>query len=294
MKKKKSPKKPKSKTTAIAVRKQPTVQDLVNMFAGSATLVQNDSQAARTLILNVAQAFEIPATCVNIMGGLPYINKDGLLFKLDEYEGEEIVSLETKMVQYSTKPGERAIAEGVLLLKDGRHFNAIGEADEGSVKLQAVKMTPNMMAETRAQNRVIRKAIAARMLRNLYTKLGGKHSPYNEQEKTVITNAVSSSAEEMSNKDKNDTVKKVSDEAVAATTAKIKPTPDQIMKVSLDKINEADKAGDPFTLQDYRTRTERSGFYSAEQKTMLYAVIDQKLKKYGKEGTKQSDLFGKK
>jgi len=282
-------KKPKP-TKALAVRKEPSVQDLVNMFSGSAALVTNDKQAERSLILNVAQAFEIPATCVNIMGGLPYINKDGLLFKLEEYESDEIVSLETKMVQYALKPGERAIAEGVLVLKNGRHFNAIGEADEMSVKLVAVKMTPNMMAETRAQNRVIRRAIQARMLRNLYTKLGGKNSPYNDQEKEVITNAVVSSAEEMTNKE---AMARVSQVAAEATTkvGTVKPTPKQIIKLSLDKINTAD---DPFVLQDYRVKIQRSNLYSPVQKKMLYGAIDQKLKKYGKKDSAQSDLFAKK
>ena len=288
---KKIAKKTKEKTTAVAVRKEPSVQDLVNMFSGSAALVTNDKQAERSLILNVAQAFEIPATCVNIMGGLPYINKDGLLFKLDEYESDEIVSLNTKMVQYATKPGERAIAEGILTLKNGRSFNAIGEADEMSVKLAAVKMTPNMMAETRAQNRVIRRAIQARMLRDLYTKLGGKNNIHSDQEKTIILNAVQSSAEEMTNKEAMDQVSRVAEEGKAKVTSAIKPTPEQVIKLSLEKINVAD---DPFVLQDYRIKIERSNLYSAAQKTMLYGAIDNKLKKYGKNDASQTDLFGKK
>lgn len=111
---------------------------------------------------------------------------------MDEYEGDEVQSLETKMVQYALKPGDRAIAEGILIMKNGRRFTSVGEADELSVRIGRGKRTPNMMAETRAQNRVIRKAIQARMLRNLYTKLGGKNikqSPYSEQERTVILNA---------------------------------------------------------------------------------------------------------
>lgn len=289
MSKRKMPKKLKS-TRAIVVKKEPTLQELVNMFAGSSALIQNDKQTERALILRVAEAFEIPATCVNIMGGLPYINKDGLLFKLDEYESDEILSLQTKMVQYATKPGERAIAEGVLVLKNGRSFNAIGEADEMSVKLQAVKMTPNMMAETRAQNRVIRRAIQARMLRNLYTKLGGKNSAYNEQEKEVITNAVVSSAEEMTNKEAMDRVRQVAEEATV-NVGTIKPTPEQVIKMSLDKIQVAD---DPFTLQDYRIKIERSNLYSVAQRAMLYNAIDNKLKKYGKTDQKQKFVFGQK
>lgn len=270
-------KKTTKKTKAVVVRKEPTIQDLVNMFAGSSALIQNDKQAERNLILRVAEAFEIPATCVNIMAGLPYINKDGLLFKLEEYEGENILSLQTKMVQYSIKPGEKAIAEGVLTLKNDRLFTAVGEADERSVKLAAVKMTPNMMAETRAQNRVIRRAIQARMLRNLYTKLGGQNSTYDENEKEIITNAINSSAEEMTNKEITDKVSEIA----SGQNKEAKPSPDKVIEISIQKINEAT---DPFVLQDYKTKIERSDIYSTNQKKMLYGIIDSKLKNYDQDG----------
>ena len=277
MPKRNLPKKRKRKTTkAIAVKKESTLQELVNMFAGSSSLVKNDDQSKRELILRVAEAFEIPATCVNIMGGLPYINKDGLLFKLEEYEGKEVLSLETKMIQYSLKSGERAIAEASLVLKNGRSFNAIGEADEMSIKLSAVKATPNMMAETRAQNRVIRRAIQARMLRNLYTKLGGKKNAYDGQEKNLITNALSSSSEEMTNKEAENRIIELSDKATERN-GKIKPTPDQVLKITLERIKEVD---DPITLEDYRERVKKSGLYSEIQKVILYKAIDKEMKKY--------------
>jgi len=133
-----------------------------------------------------------------------------------------------------------------------------------------------MMAETRAQNRVIRRAIQARMLRNLYTKLGDKHSPYDNQEKEVITNAIVSSAEEMTTKEATDRVIQIADEATEKV-GKIKPTAEQVIKMSLDKIK---TASDPFILEDYRKKIGKSNLYSAVQKTMLYKAIDKELKKY--------------
>lgn len=272
--------KKKKTTNAIVVSKSRQVQDLVNMFAGSSSLVQNDKTVERNLILRVAEAFEIPATCVNVMGGLPYINKDGLLFKLEEYNGSDIVSLTTKMVQYAIKGGDRAIAEATLVLTGGRTFNAVGEADDRSIKLAAVKMTPNMMAETRAQNRVIRRAIAAKMLRDLYTKLGGKKgkSIYDEQEKSFITNAVTSSAEEMSHVDSQIKRQEIIDQAPPPPPA-IPKTKQGLVTLSIEKIQQATDAP---TLLRYRDRIAKSGLYNENQKKMLYGAIDGKIKQYEK------------
>jgi hypothetical protein len=269
---KKSPKT--KKTTALVVKKERTVQDLVNMFAGSASLVQNDKQVERNLILRVAEAFAIPAVCVNIMGGLPYVNKDGLLFKLNEYEGEQILSLTTKMVEYAVAKGSKAIAEANLTFKDGRSFNAVGEADENSVKLPAVKMTPNMMAETRAQNRVIRRVIQARMIGDLYTKLGDKHSSYDDNEKQVIMNSVQSSAEEMTGKAALEgtvvePVKTPAQEAVVSMA--------QAVKMAFDKIGQEN---DEAKLKEYREKLINWKALTDNQRKMLLGAIDQKLSKY--------------
>ena len=265
----------KSKKRAVAIRKNPTAQDLVNMFAGSSSLVQNDKVQERSLILRVAEVFAVPATCVNIMGGLPYINKDGQLFKLNEYEHSNVLSLTTKIIEYATKGGDRAIMEAELILKGGRRFNAIGEADEKSIKLSAVKQTPNMMAETRAQNRVIRRAIQAEMLRELYTKLGGR-SAYNDQEKKIIENAVQSSAEEMNSADHQ----KIRAEIIEDTKPqeqKESITQKDFMERSIERIRSQNSSTE---LTGCYESINKSDLYTPKQKQILIQEIAKQRKKY--------------
>lgn len=194
MKKNKISKKSISKTRELVAQKQ---KEIKNVFAGSVDFLKSGNSVEKDLILKVAEAFELPVVCVGVQGGMPYINKDGLLYKLEEYHGEEIQSLTSKGIQYSLKKGERAVFESTLVLTNGKTFNAVGEADDENVKLAAVKTTPNLMAETRSQNRVIRRAIQAQMLKQMFSNLNKGKNKSDDDVIDIIENAVSSSVEEM-------------------------------------------------------------------------------------------------
>lgn len=267
-------KKTTKKETSLVIKDENKMQEMVNMFAGSSALLQNDKEVERNLILRVAEFFTIPAVCVNVMGGLPYINKDGLLYKLMEYEGDKIVSLNTKMLQLASGHGEKAIAEATLIFNDGRNFTAVGEADENSVKLQAVKMTPNMMAETRAQNRVIRKAIQARMIKEMYARLGDKKSPVDYNERLAIENSVVSSAEEMSHVDKKETKEVITSEQ--KTTIKKAEAISKAFEAIQNEKN-------PKKLEEYLVKVKEWKFLSDNEKTMLTSAIEQRISKQNEE-----------
>lgn len=264
------PKKTSKKDTSLVIKEEKKLQDMVNMFAGSSVLLQNDKENERNLILRVAEVFNIPAVCVNVMGGLPYINKDGLLYKLMEYEGDKIVSLNTKMLQVATGHGEKAVAEATLMFNDGRNFTAIGEADESSVKLQAVKMTPNMMAETRAQNRVIRKAVQGRMIKEMYIRLGDKKRPVTNDERIAVENSVISSAEEMTGVKED----KKNDPVTNEQKAVIKKS-EAIAKAFQTIQNETDIK----KLEDYLVAVKGWAFLSENEKIMLSSAIENKINK---------------
>lgn len=250
------------KTKSLVSKKE---RDLNKMFAGSGDLVRSDKPDERTMILLVAKVYGLPATCINVMGGLPYINKDGLNYKLNEYEGKNIVSLISKGIQYATKPGERAIFESILTLKDvsGRErvFTAIGEADNASVKLEAVKATPNMMAETRSVNRVIGKAIKARILKDMYVALG-KAKGVKDEDVEIIEGAVNTTAEEMNiNPSKHNPKNLTSQQATDITLAEIK------------KTNDAER------LTDFFEKVNKSLLYNeAQKKTLIGAIAEQRKK----------------
>jgi len=209
------------------------------------------------------------------MGGLPYINKDGLLFKLNEYEHSNVLGLTTKVIEYATKGGDRAIMQAELTLKGDRKFNAIGEADEKSIKLSAVKQTPNMMAETRAQNRVIRRAIQAEMLRELYTKLGSK-SAYNYQEKKIIENSVHSSAEEMNSADYQ-RIKAEILENTEPQERKKSITQKDFMERSIERIK---SQRSPIELTSCYESVNKTDLYTPKQKQILIQEIAKQRKKY--------------
>jgi len=253
-----SNKSPKAKVNSLVPTKKQ--QNLTKMFAGSSDFVRSDRENERALILLVAKSYQLPAMCVNILGGMPYINKDGLLYKLNEYEGSHVVSLTSQAIQSALVPGDRAIYKSTLVLKNSkgrvRTFNATGEADNLNVKLDAVKNTPNMMAETRSVNRVISKAIKARILKDLYTSLG---KVKDDDQKAVIEGAVQTTAEEMN---------------VRSTKPK-KMTKAAMMKLSLEKIQQEDNSA---VLVDYRKRIGKSPAYTAGQRKTLYNLIDQKIK----------------
>lgn len=81
----------------------------------------------------------------------------------------------------------------------------------------------------------------------------------------------------MTEKEARDTVNKVSGEAAASAVSQIRPSSEQVMKISLDKINQST---DPFQLEDFRKRIKTSGVYSPAQKQILNGAIDARIKKY--------------
>jgi len=239
-------------------------KDAIKMFSGSADLVRGGNTEDGKLLLLVAKVFDLPATCVNIMGGLPYINKDGLLYKLNEYENANIVSLQSKIIQLAGKAGERAIIESTLILKDKngkeRIFNAIGEADNASVKLEAVRATPNMMAETRSVNRVIGKAIKARMLKDMYVALG-RAKGVGDDERMVIQSAIQTTAEEMN----------VSPSKLPV----VKMSKDTVIKQLLEKINAENNQS---LLSEYYQKITTSMSFEIGEKSILIKAIANRRK----------------
>ena len=81
------------------------------------------------------------------------------------------------------------------MFRDGHEVEAIGEASKQSVKLEAVKQTLNMMAETRGLNRAIWQEIGGDVWNRVAENL--KKSDLDEQEKARIVNAGTVSYEEM-------------------------------------------------------------------------------------------------
>ena len=155
----------------------------------------------RQLMLSIAKVYNIPLPGITILANQPYINKDGLLYKAHEYF--KITNIKTEFIQTALKPDETAIAKATVSTKEGIEVEGIGEASRINVKLDLVKNTLNMMAETRATNRAIRKLIAMKLWEDVEKRL--TKEKINETEKAKILEVGRSSYEEMDNESKDKT-----------------------------------------------------------------------------------------
>ena len=105
-----------------------------------------------------------------------------------------------------------------LIFKDGLIIEGIGEASKDNVKLEAVKKTLNMMAETRALNRAIGQAISGELWNRIEQNLANAKIPAESKQRIVDAGRVS--FEEMQQADVVDVnVERV--EPVASTTEEI-------------------------------------------------------------------------
>lgn len=158
---------------------------------------EEDAIILRDFCNKVAQIYGVPSVGVNAMGGNPYLNKDGRLFLLSKYrQGKTAVkSVRSEFIQMSKSPQETAIVKTIITFKDGIEIEGIGEANQANCKLDAVKQTLNMMAETRSLNRAIWKAIAFDVWNGISENL--EKMKVSEDEKNKIINAGKVSYEEM-------------------------------------------------------------------------------------------------
>lgn len=151
----------------------------------------------KQILAFTAEAYQLPLSAINLLGGMPYLNKEASAIFLKRYGGSGY-SVTCERVQIATKENEMyAIMVTHIKLKDGQEFDGLGEASPASIKLAAVKATPNMMAETRSFNRAIYKAFRGRVLIDLSKKLAIMNVP--DDAKVAITQASQNSFEEMAN-----------------------------------------------------------------------------------------------
>ncbi len=195
---KKAPKqktKKKDNTMAMAVHKEKSLQ-----WGGVMPKVANqeaDQAKLQAFCNEVAKVYGVPSLGVNAMGGNPYLNKDGRLYLMGELRtGKEgLKAIRKDFIKYSGSLEEPAIIKVTLVFRDGHEVEAIGEASKQSVKLDAVKQTLNMMAETRGMNRAIWQEIGHDVWRRVEKRIAV--AKMSDEEKARVINAGQVSYEEM-------------------------------------------------------------------------------------------------
>lgn len=145
----------------------------------------------------VAKVYGVPVNGISAIDGQPYLNKDGRLYLLDAIctGKREVNAIKTEFLKLSTTIIEPSIAKKIIVFKGGKEVEAIGEASQESVNSKSVKQTLNMVAETRALNRVIWVAIGADVMKRVTENIATLQ--ISEQDKARLLEAGRSSYEEM-------------------------------------------------------------------------------------------------
>lgn len=214
---------------------------------------EEDAVAIAKFCNQVAQIYGVPSLGVNAMGGKPYLNKDGRLFLLDDLRKNKVKKIQKEFVLMSKNLEEPAIVKCTIIFKDGHEVEAIGEASKQSVKLDAVKQTLNMMAETRALNRAIWLEIGGDVWRRVSKNLAA--AKMSAEEKAKVAEAGNVSYEEMQQPQRRQ-------------QAKPEPsTPAQIHRMCLDSIKRTSDWG---VVIEIDKKAQESAKLSDEQKKEIH------------------------
>ncbi len=116
-------------------------------------------QAEQQMIIALSIAFDIPPQGITILADNPYVNRIGLEFVFHKWRGNYGWShFLSKPIELARKVGETAVFKTTVYnKKDEPIANGYGTANAANVKLDMVKTFLNEMAETRSQNRCLRK-----------------------------------------------------------------------------------------------------------------------------------------
>ncbi len=156
------------------------------------------AQGAYKMAELASMVFEVPLQGITILGGQPYINKTG--WEIKRFQKTPKAHFEKIWHHLATPTEKYAIVDVRLLDEKGQELgSATGEAAPENIKLAAVKLTLNMMAETRAKNRATSEALKGMVLTEAVRKMNEmvKKQKMTSQEAEIITEAARTSAEEI-------------------------------------------------------------------------------------------------
>jgi len=114
------------------------------------------------MIMALSVAFDIPPQGITVLADTPYINKVGLEYAFDRYSDQKgwghFIS---KPVELAKSPSDTAVFVTELYSRNGRVIcNGYGTASQDSIRMGTIRPFLNEMAETRSQNRCLRKVLS--------------------------------------------------------------------------------------------------------------------------------------
>ena len=155
--------------------------------------------AKQKMIIALSIAFDIPPQGITILADNPYINKVGLEFVFDQYKEKKGWGyFLSKPVELAKQAGETAVFTTKLYNKDDRVIaNGYGSANAGNIKMSTIKVFLNEMAETRSQNRCLRKVCSPILYSTFITRVRELNKKQRQLVADAAVNFGSVSAEEI-------------------------------------------------------------------------------------------------
>ena len=153
------PKKAEKKVTVQESAKKPTWSSAGLLIKKGAT--ERDITTQK-MIIALSIAFDIPPQGITILADTPYINKQGLEFMFARHKAERKWGyFLSKPIELSKSVGDTAVFVTELFDEQGRMVaNGYGSANAANIKMGPIKVFLNEMAETRSQNRCLRKVLS--------------------------------------------------------------------------------------------------------------------------------------
>jgi len=188
------------KTKAITKKRE---SELV--WAGASSFIgkpaDEKAQGERKVLLLAAKALGVSPFGVNILGGMPYINKLGLAQKAKG------LRFEYNWIRFAEDDNARAICQCRVMSKDGKKSLTdwiTGECSPSTQKMSTLKGYQNHMAQTRAKNRAILEYLGTEIHEEMMANIAkmAREKQITEKQALAIGSGAGKSAEEMEEEQK--------------------------------------------------------------------------------------------
>jgi len=174
----------KEKKVLVKLAKKPSWSDAGILMKKGATEKEQQNQQ---MIIALSVAFDIPPQGITILADNPYINKQGLEFVFDKHrENKKWGYFISKPVELAKQASDTAVfvtklfdANGVMIA------NGYGSANAANIKMSTIKVFLNEMAETRSQNRCLRKVLSPILYRTFIENIRS----LNNEQRLVVAEA---------------------------------------------------------------------------------------------------------
>lgn len=230
------------KKTLSTLAKKPSWADAGILMKQGATEKEKQNQQ---MIIALSVAFDIPPQGITILADTPYINKQGLEFVFDKFKKSNGWGyFFSKPVELAKGLNDTAVFKTELYDKNGIMIaNGYGSANAANIKMGTIKVFLNEMAETRSQNRCLRKVLSPILYRTFIDNVRSLDKDQRVAVAEAASNFGSVTAEEIGATEEEKVESLLSEgemKAIAGFLQEITNAKDQ---AELTKIGERIKAG---------------------------------------------------